>query len=308
MVIDMYHAFDTACAENIIKNEIKASVDEVNSRIDELLKSDDKDISRLIESMRYSTLSSGKRIRPFLTRIVCKSLGAEPQKALDYACALELIHTYSLIHDDLPAMDNDDYRRGMPTNHRIFGEATAILAGDALLTYAFEIAASNKMLSQSENLKAVLILSTAAGTKGMIGGQQIDMSSQGKMLSLDELIRMHELKTGALIKAAVSLGVLAAGKADDKETADAYYKYASCIGLCFQIIDDILDVTASPIETGKSASDIENKKNTFTSAMPVEEAYDYAVKKTIEAIMAVNRTDSDGMLAAFATYLLMRQK
>lgn len=294
--------------EQNIEKEMADAAAIINTRLDEILSFGDKDVQKLVDGMRYSAMSSGKRIRPFLTLLVCKTLGGDPSASLDYACALELIHNYSLIHDDLPAMDNDDYRRGKLTNHKVFGEATAILAGDALLTYAFEVAASNDKMPPADNLKAVLMLAQAAGPEGMIAGQQLDIASEGRVLGLDSLLKIHRLKTGALINAAVMLGVLASGRSDDAGIVVACSKYAEGIGLCFQIIDDILDAVYSQEETGKSSSDAQNEKVTFASVMPTEEAYDYAVKTTVEAIAAVSAIDKNQSLTAFAKYLLLRDK
>lgn len=296
-----------------IKEKLTAYAAEVDAKLAEYLKQPScgevaSDTEVLWESMRYSIVAGGKRIRPALTLLFCEELGGRREVALPYACAVEMIHTYSLIHDDLPAMDNDDLRRGKPTNHKVFGEARAILAGDALLTLAFETAAGNPGSSGEENLAAIRLLAGAVGASGMVGGQEIDLEGEEKPKSYDKLLRMHRLKTGALIEASVLLGVLAAGRAGEKTLAAAAQHYADAIGLTFQIVDDILDYTASSGNTGKTSSDLRNGKTTFLSFMPPEEAFDRAVELTAEGIRAIAGYDSDGSLSALAKYLLFREK
>ncbi|HOO25869.1 MAG TPA: polyprenyl synthetase family protein [Clostridiales bacterium] len=219
--------------------------------------------SAVTEAMRYSVENGGKRIRPVLTLAFCELFSGDIHKALNFACAVEMIHAYSLIHDDLPCMDDDDLRRGKPACHIKYGEATALLAGDALLTLAFETLLKSE-LNPKFAVEGGLLLSKAAGHFGMIGGQVMDMSNEGKTVSLERLVETDNKKTGALISAACRLGCLAAD-ADDRAFAAATV-YADNIGLAFQIIDDILDVTGSSQELGKTAgSDLENNKATYVS-------------------------------------------
>lgn len=222
----------------------------------------------LQEAMEYSLLSGGKRIRPVLTLETCRLCGGDVQAALPFACAVEMVHTYSLIHDDLPAMDNDDLRRGRPTNHVVYGEATAILAGDALLTAAFE-QLTRARLPDSPIVEGVRCLSQAVGSAGMVGGQALDMAGEGRALSQGELELLQSLKTGALISAAAELGCIAAGGTPDQRAQ--VRSYAQALGRAFQIRDDMLDVTSSQEELGKPVgSDRANEKSTFVTALGLE--------------------------------------
>lgn len=222
----------------------------------------------LQEAMEYSLLSGGKRIRPVLTLETCRLCGGDVQAALPFACAVEMVHTYSLIHDDLPAMDNDDLRRGRPTNHVVYGEATAILAGDALLTAAFE-QLTRARLPDSPIVEGVRCLSQAVGSAGMVGGQALDMAGEGRALSQEELELLQSLKTGALISAAAELGCIAAGGTPDQRAQ--VRSYAQALGRAFQIRDDMLDVTSSQEELGKPVgSDRANEKSTFVTALGLE--------------------------------------
>lgn len=255
-----------------------------------LVKTDNK-YGILYDVMRYSTLGGGKRIRPFLTMEFNRLYGGSNAAAIPFACAIELVHTYSLTHDDLPCMDNDDYRRGRLSAHKKFGEANALLAGDALLTYAFEIAASNKAVIPETALEAVRILALGAGTEGMVAGQQLDLNGVNEVFDYDTLLRMNTLKTGALIRTACLLGCIAAGQ---KETDKALY-YADRIGLTFQIIDDVLD---EHTETGKS---------TFLKFMTVERARNMAKELTDEACSVLDGVEGSETLKQLAVYLLYRK-
>ena len=199
----------------------------------------------LTEAMEYSLLAGGKRIRPVLTLECCRLCGGDPEAALNFACGVEMIHTYSLIHDDLPAMDDDDLRRGRPTNHKVYGEATAILAGDGLLTAAFQALAGAKLPAERV-VEAVACLAKEAGPEGMVGGQALDMAGEGRALTRKELELLQSLKTGALISAAAELGCIAAGGTAEQRAA--VRTYAQCLGRAFQIQDDILDVTGTAEE------------------------------------------------------------
>lgn len=229
---------------------------------------------KLVESMYYSIMAGGKRIRPVLTLTVAKMMSADLSEVMPFAAAIEMIHTYSLIHDDLPAMDNDDYRRGKLTNHKVFGEAMSILAGDALLNEAFVLllktaaGAGGKM---ERFVKASCVIANAAGKDGMIAGQVIDMESEGKQISGTTLKTMHRKKTGALIKASIIAPAVLMGLPDDE--IKALDEYADHIGIAFQIKDDILDVESTSEELGKPVgSDAKNNKTTYVSLYGLDEA------------------------------------
>ena len=272
------------------------------------LAGEDADLNRIFEAQRYSLLGGGKRIRPFLVNTCCKTLGGNAEVSMPYACALEMIHTYSLIHDDLPCMDDDDLRRGKPTNHKKFGESTAVLAGDALLTRAFGVAASNPFADSAANNMAVRILSDAAGDRGMIGGQVIDLEGEHTRLELEKLLRLHHLKTGALIRCAVLLGCLAAGYMPDTPEAKAMEEYADKVGLCFQVIDDIFDVSGTPELLGKNVgSDAGHHKTTFMAYFTEAEARAYAERCTAEAVSAISELKNSELLTDFAVFLLNRK-
>ncbi len=271
------------------------------------LSREDTDIKELLESERYSLFAGGKRIRPFLTIEFCKMFGGSVEAALPFACAVEMIHTYSLIHDDLPCMDDDDLRRGKPTNHKVFGYSTALLAGDALLTHAFGVAASNEYTDAKVTRDVIRVLSEAAGEFGMVGGQIIDLHGERERLPLETLVKLHTLKTGALIRAAALMGTLAAGYGLDSAEAKATLEYAANIGLAFQVIDDILDVTASEATLGKTVgSDSERGKTTFMSYYTVDDAKAYAAELTSFAVSEISGYDGSAALSDFAAYLLDR--
>ena len=240
----------------------------------------------LIRSMRYSLLAPGKRIRPHLTFEFCRLFGGSEEEALAYAAAVEAIHTYSLIHDDLPCMDNDDLRRGRPTNHKVYGEAMAMLAGDALQTFAFRLAARNERLSAE---------------------QEEDLENENKSIQAKDLDRINEKKTGALLEAACGLGCIAAG-ADEKQM-EAATLYARCFGAAFQIVDDILDVAASEEQFGKNVkSDMRNQKTTYASLLGLESAYTLAKQLTERAAEALECYPGSAYLMRFAKSSLERKK
>lgn len=261
---------------------------------------------KLAEAMDYSLMAGGKRLRPVLCLGFADAVArgsTASALAADAACALEYVHTYSLVHDDLPAMDDDDYRRGRPTNHKVYGEAMAILAGDALLTEAFALVAGGP-----EPVRALLCreLAVAAGAAGMVGGQVLDIA-EDRAAALDYLTRLHRLKTGALIRAACRMGVLAAdGDADALASADAY---GDAVGLAFQIADDVLDVTATPEQLGKpSGADAAAGRFTFPAVVGLEEARRLANEKVAQAVAAVRPLEgADGPLAALARYAVERK-
>ena len=270
---------------------------------------EDADLASLLNAERYSLFAGGKRIRPLLTLEFCKLFGGEEEAALPFACAVEMVHTYSLIHDDLPCMDDDDLRRGKPTNHKVFGESTALLAGDALLTGAFEAAASNPHVSPDTALNAVRFLSNSAGRYGMVGGQIMDLEGEKKKLTLDQLLKLHSLKTGALISAAAVMGALAAGCDFADACMEDVITYAENIGLAFQIVDDILDQTGDAAALGKNVGvDAAREKNTFLSFYSLEEAQFYADRLTDEAIRAIRKYPDSDTLCSLAEWLSKRKK
>jgi len=270
---------------------------------------DDEDLAPLLAAEQYSLFAGGKRIRPLLTLEFCKLFGGDESAALPFACAVEMIHTYSLIHDDLPCMDDDDLRRGKPTNHKVFGESTALLAGDALLTGAFEVAAANVAAGPEASAKAVAYLAGCAGRYGMIGGQIMDLEGEKKKLTLDQLLKLHSLKTGALISAASVLGALAAGVSLTDPRMEDVVTYAENIGLAFQIVDDILDCTGNAEELGKNVGvDAEHQKNTFMTFYTVKEAQFYADRLTEDAVRALKKYPDSDALCSLAKWLATRKK
>ena len=265
----------------------------------------DKPYARLYESMRDSVLSGGKRIRPVLTLEFARLGGIDWHLALPYACALELVHNYSLIHDDLPCMDDDDLRRGRPTNHKVYGEATAILAGDGLLTAAFGVLTQAELPAERV-VEAVSCLSREAGPEGMVGGQVLDMAGEGRALTRGELEQLQQLKTGALISAAAELGCIAAGGTEEQRCA--VREYARCIGRAFQIQDDILDVTSTDQELGKSVgSDRANEKNTFVTVLGLERSRALVEELTGQAEQALSGFGDPGFLLCLARALAGRR-
>ena len=237
----------------------------------------------LFDAMRYSLLAGGKRLRPVLAQAFCELCGGSAMDALPFAAAVEMVHTYSLIHDDLPCMDNDDYRRGRLTNHKVYGEATAVLAGDALLTAAFGHLAAAP-LPASRVVKATRVLSLCAGELGMVGGQVLDMEAEHRVCTEEEVLAIQSRKTGALISAACQLGVIAAGGSPAQQQAAA--DYAASLGLAFQIEDDILDVVGDAAKLGK-ATGMDQNKNTFVRLHGVEACRARITEETQRAVAAL---------------------
>ena len=265
----------------------------------------------IVEAMKYSLMAGGKRIRPVLCLAAAEAVGGKPQAVLPAACALEIVHTYSLIHDDLPAMDNDDLRRGKPTCHVAFDEATAILAGDALLTLAFQVLSSVQSTTGNQAsgwLKVIHIISTAAGYRGMIRGQMLDMAAEGQHLTVDELKSMHVLKTGALIEASLLCGALLAGAR--KRQMDILKTYARSIGLAFQVTDDILNVEGNPKIMGKAVGTDElREKSTYPAILGLERSRQFAKNLVNEALQALENFDKKAdPLRALATYIIDRKR
>lgn len=263
----------------------------------------------IFDSMKYSLEAGGKRIRPVLLLETIKMMGGDCSAGIPFACAVEYIHTYSLIHDDLPAMDDDDLRRGKPTNHKVFGEAVAILAGDGLLNLAFEIM-SGEILKNNcvGSVKAMNVIASCAGVNGMIAGQIVDIESEGRSISYEELRYLHSKKTGALIKASVMAGAYIAGA--NEEELKAVERYSENIGLAFQITDDILDVTGNTSELGKNTgSDIQNDKSTYVSLFGIEKARLFAQDCLKDAVESLGNFDSQRRLfmEELARFVVMRK-
>lgn len=293
-----------------LKNRLAENAALVDAALAEYLKTPDSDLDLLYESMRYSALSGGKRIRPFLVLEFCRMFGGTAEAALPFACAIECVHASSLIHDDMPCMDNDDLRRGKPTNHVVFGEDIALLAGDALITKGYELAAENRLVDPKIALSATAMLLKNAGAVGMMGGQQIDLWGESNRVDFPLLLKMHAKKTGALIIASAKLGCYAAGiESEDDERMRSAARYAENIGLAFQVLDDILDATSDDATLGKRVhADEKMEKTTFLSEMTVEGAYRYASDKTDLAIEAIGKYADNGILTELARYLLNRKK
>ena len=293
-----------------LKNYIQKKSQVVNDALKSLLQNSQQD-QTIHKAMEYSLMAGGKRIRPVLCLAATEAVGGNPNDALTAACAMELIHTYSLIHDDLPAMDNDELRRGKPTCHVAFDEATAVLAGDALLTMAFEILASvpfDKTDQAAKWLQIIRIIAIAAGSRGMIQGQMLDIAAEGRRLNVSELESMHTLKTGALIVASLQCGALLADA--DKDQLRFLKTYAGYIGLAFQVADDILNVEGNPEVMGKAVgTDRLNKKNTYPSLLGLDASKQFAQKLIRQALQALEIFDNKAdPLRALATYIIERKR
>lgn len=297
---DGYEALARAMEENSAR---------VEKALEKYSEGTDGEYGVIFEAQRYSLLGGGKRVRPFIVNECCTMLGGDADKSMPLACALEMIHTYSLIHDDLPCMDDDDMRRGKPSNHKSFGYANALLAGDALLTRAFGVIAEAEELDASARAEAVRLLSYCAGSRGMIGGQVMDLAGETRAWEFDKLLKLHAHKTAALIRCAALLGAVAAGYSADSAIGRALSEYADNIGIAFQVIDDILDVTADERSLGKSVgSDAERNKTTFLTYYDISGAKAYAEELTGNAISAVSDIEGSELLTDLACYLLDRKK
>lgn len=281
----------------------------INSKLDSFIPGCTYGEPVVSEAMKYSLGIGGKRIRPVLLLEFCRVCGGDAEKALPFAVALEMIHTYSLIHDDLPCMDDDDMRRGMPSCHIKYGEEYALLAGDALLTRAFGVIAESELAKENPAcaVSAVAALSELAGVNGMIGGQTVDLKNEGRKASLETLEIMDSLKTGALIVSAAKLGCLAAG-ADEAQT-DAAVTFCEKIGHAFQIVDDILDVVGDEKELGKPiGSDSESDKSTYVSLLGLEKSREYADRLTKEAIDALEVFGDEAEFLKQLALMLIKRK
>ena len=258
----------------------------------------------LFKAMRYSLLAGGKRLRPILVFDFCRMTGGDWEKAVPFAAAIEMIHSYSLIHDDLPCMDNDDYRRGKLTNHKVFGEATAVLAGDALLTAAFHRIACSDFEAHIR-IRAVEVLSRCAGEIGMVGGQVLDMEAGERQCTEQEVIDIQSRKTGGLIRAACQMGVLAANGTDAQ--LEAAGRFADHLGLAFQIRDDILDVIGNAEELGKAVG-VDSVKNTFVQLYGVDKCEEMVIDETEKAISYLNAFESTDYMKNLSHWLTDRTK
>lgn len=297
----------------MIDAKIREYAEYVNKAIDEYISSEkfsgreSGGLDVMVEAMAYSLRNGGKRIRPLLTLEFCRICGGDYKTAIPFALGAEMIHTYSLIHDDLPCMDDDDMRRGKPSSHKVYGEANALLAGDSLLTYAFETVLSAPHMSAEKKAAAGLALAKAAGCSGMIAGQVMDLANEEKSAGLDEITVTDRLKTGEMIKVSAVMGCIAAGA--DEEKTKAAEKYCECLGLAFQIVDDILDVTSDSETLGKPVgSDKENGKSTYVSLLGPEKSAELADKLTKEAKSALDIFGDEGeFLSKLADKLLERE-
>src|SRR3990172_8979198 len=293
-----------------IREYLKEKGKIVEEALDRYLPGESEMPVTLHKAMRYSMMAGGKRIRPILCIASCEAVGGKPKKALPVACALEMVHTYSLIHDDLPAMDNDDFRRGRPTNHKVFGEAVAILAGDALLTEAFGIMTNfnlRRTIRADAILDVISDLARAAGSFGMVGGQVVDMESEGVEIDLPTLEYLHTRKTGALILASVKGGAKI-GEGTHEEI-EALTRYGECLGLAFQIADDILDIEGNIEETGKDVgSDLEKGKATYPSIIGMAASKERASELIQMAIDSLKGFDEKAEpLREIAKYVVERR-
>ena len=295
---------------DLLEQSLIANSDATEQALEDFFsqKSEVGDLKIIKEAQKYSLLGGGKRIRPFIVNEVCRMLGGDIKASMPFAIAVEMIHTYSLIHDDLPCMDDDDMRRGKASNHKVFGEATAVLAGDALLTNAFLATVENKALPAIALQSAVAKISSAAGDEGMIGGQITDIEGEKKKLSFEELLGLHSMKTGRMIELSAALGSLAAGYGEETAEYSLVCSYARKIGVVFQAVDDLLDAYGDEKIVGKTLSDAENQKNTFLTFFSADEVRKYAQKMSDDAIADIAQIEGSDILQMLAIYLLNRNK
>lgn len=291
------------------KEELKNRVVNIEDLLNEYMPKVEGYQKTIFDSMNYSLKAGGKRLRPILTVEACKLVGGNEKDAYPFAVAIEMIHTYSLIHDDLPALDNDDLRRGRKTNHKVYGEAMAILAGDGLLNYAYEIML-RESLSKGEPekyLKAINEIAKASGIYGMIGGQVVDIESEGKSIDMEKLDFIHMNKTAAIIIGCMRAGAIIGGASE--EELENVTKYAKNIGLSFQIVDDILDIVGDEAKLGKKVgSDIDNEKSTYPSLIGLEKSKETANKLIAEAKMSIDYINKDSkFLNNLADYIVDRE-
>jgi geranylgeranyl diphosphate synthase type II len=280
---------------------LKQATADTDAAMDRLLPSENERPGSIHAAMRYCVFAGGKRLRPVLCIAAAEACGGKREDALVAACALELMHTYSLVHDDLPCMDDDDLRRGRPTCHKVYGEGMAVLCGDALLTEAFAV------LARSKSVEMIAELASAGGSRKLIGGQVLDLEGEGKSFSLAELIRIHEAKTAALLTTSIRLGAMSAGA--DSEQVAALTKFGRALGLAFQVIDDILDVTQTTENLGKTAGkDAAVAKATYPAVMGLEESRKEAARLTAEALEALEVFGGNAVrLREIAGRMLLRE-
>ena len=285
----------------MFREKLEEYINQIDKHLHSLLDSKE---GLIYDAMKYSLYAGGKRIRPVITLACCEALGGDMKAAISYACAIEMIHTYSLIHDDLPCMDNDELRRGKPTNHIVFGEATAVLAGDALLNFACESVLNADVKNAEMQLDALRIIYEASGAEGMIGGQVMDMEAEKKKIDGETLTMLHKKKTGALICASAALGAISAG-----ENSSLFEKYASSLGLAFQIRDDILDIEGDAETFGKPIlSDEKNSKTTYVTLYGMDGAKEILKEETQSAIDSLEFLgEKKEFLKELALYLLDRK-
>ena len=291
-----------------LQDFLSTRTEAVNRALDQFLPSEKIKPATIHKAMRYSLFAGGKRMRPALCLAAAEACGGSNKDAMPLACAVECIHTYSLIHDDLPAMDNDDFRRGKPTNHKVFGEGVAVLAGDALLTQAFEIAAQCKKIARYPHEKIILEIAKASGSLQLIAGQVADLEGEGKKISEAELKFIHERKTSALLCCSVRLGGMSANCSPAQLKALTDFGYH--VGLAFQVIDDILDVTQTSEQLGKTAGkDVAVQKATYPAIVGLEKSREIAEKLTDKAFAALKVFKGKAVaLEALAEFLLKRDK
>lgn len=290
------------------KDVLKEKINYIETLLNEYMPKEEGYQQTVIQAMNYSLKAGGKRLRPILTLESCKIVGGKEEDAIPFAVAIEMIHTYSLIHDDLPALDNDDLRRGKPTNHKVFGEAMATLAGDALLNYAFEVMLSSSIDKKDSNkyLKAINEVAKHAGIYGMIGGQVVDVESENKIIDKDKLDFIHLNKTAAMIIGCMRAGAIIGGASE--EELEKVTKYGKNIGLSFQIVDDILDITGDEAKLGKPiGSDIENSKSTYPSLLGLEKSRQIARQLIEEGKSSLDELSSEiDFLNQLGDYIISR--
>ncbi|HBI93762.1 MAG TPA: farnesyl-diphosphate synthase [Terrisporobacter glycolicus] len=291
-----------------MKDVLKEKINYIETLLNEYMPKEEGYQQTVIQAMNYSLKAGGKRLRPILTLESCKIVGGKEEDAIPFAVAIEMIHTYSLIHDDLPALDNDDLRRGKPTNHKVFGEAMATLAGDALLNHAFEIMLSSSIDKKDANkyLKAINEVAKHAGIYGMIGGQVVDVESENKIIDKDKLDFIHLNKTAAMIIGCMRAGAIIGGASE--EELEKVTKYGKNIGLSFQIVDDILDITGDEAKLGKPiGSDIENSKSTYPSLLGLEKSRQIARQLIDEGKSSIDDLSSEiDFLNQLGDYIISR--
>ena len=292
--------------DKLMSSELESCSEVISKRLGEFFFADNLSYAKLLEAMRYSLLAGGKRIRPVICVKFCEAAGGTPEAALDAACAVEMLHTYSLIHDDLPCMDNSDKRRGKPSNHKKFGEYTAVLAGDALQAAAFETILKSS-LPPDAIVRMAEILVKAAGPRGICGGQYLDLEGVWKPYSEEALTELNKLKTAVLISAAAQIGVVAAG--GSHEQMKAADEYALAVGFAFQVRDDVLDCTAMDIDIGKPiGSDLEANKFTFATLFGIDKCEEVIHAETVKAVAALKGNFEETRFLTWLAYYLAERK